>query len=54
MILFFRLKGGKHIPESSLLPRLKIKKTSTVAIELTAITAISLRRLTAKNNCNIN
>jgi hypothetical protein len=26
LILFFRSKGGKHISESSLLPRLKNKK----------------------------
>jgi hypothetical protein len=54
MILFFRLKGGKHISESSLLRRLESKKTSTVSIELAAIPAISLRCVTAKNGCNIN
>jgi hypothetical protein len=37
LILFFRLKGGKHTSESSLLPRLKSKKTPTVSIEVLGV-----------------
>jgi len=53
LILFFRFKGGRHISESSLLPRLKSKKASTISIEVLGVSAISLSRKKDANHRNI-